>query len=273
MEKAKIYLYINNKFSSLKNIKITNFQNEENLFSNGIFETFRTYQGKIFRQDDHLKRFFASAKALNLQVPLTFQKLKNALKKIINSCKFSEIRIRLSLSNYQNPVIIIICTPLSIFLQEIKITTSSLRRKEIETENPRIKTLSCLNNILALKDALNTNEVIMLNKNGFLAEGTYSNIFLVLENILLTPHSCVGILKGITRDVICEIANELNIECKETFLTRYDLYNADECFITCTTQGIIPVIEVDKRIIGNGKIGKITQKIMQKFIDKTLIEK
>lgn len=272
MIKSKIYVYINNKFSSLKNIKIADFQNEENLFSNGIFETLRTYQGKIFRLDDHLKRFFASAKSLKLPVPLTFQKLKNALEKIVSTCIFQNTRIRLSLSNYQNPVIIIICSPLSIFPRKIKIAISSLRRKQIETENPRIKTLSCLNNILSLQNTT-TNEVIMLNKDGFLTEGTYSNIFLVLENVLLTPHSCLGILKGITRDVICQIADELKIKCKETFLSRYDLYTADECFITCTTQGIIPVIEVDKRIIGDGKIGEITQKIMQKFIDKTLVEK
>jgi branched-chain amino acid aminotransferase len=262
MPKSLVKIYqADKKFSPLPSLLFSFFQPEENFLSNGIFETIRTYHGRIFMLEAHLDRFFASAKALNLPLNFASAELKKLLEEEVAKTNFKEVRIRIALTNYQKPLLVIHLSPLKTIPGGIEIATVPLRRKDITSVSPRIKTLACLNNILAVRENLKVEEVVMLNKDGFVTEGSHSNIFIVQGKKLLTPHFNVGILKGITRQVVCQLAQAAGIELKETFLTRYDLYTADECFITCTTQGIVPVVKVDQREIGKKNLNSLTKQL------------
>jgi branched-chain amino acid aminotransferase len=275
-------IYIDGKFYEKEEAKISVFDHGL-LYGDGVFEGIRIYNGKIFKLIEHVKRLYFSAKAIFLDIGISETEMENLL---IESVRVNEKRdgyIRLVVTRGEGELgidpfrckkasIIIIVSDIQLYPKEfyekgIEIATSSYRRIPVECFDTRIKSLNYLNNILAKIEAKQNNylESIMLNMNGYVAECTADNIFMVKDNVLLTPSSTTGALEGVTRNTVMNLAEDLGITVSEALLSTYDFYNADECFLTGTGAEIIPVIMIDKRSIGDGKPGKITKKILTEF--------
>jgi len=284
-----LLIYLNGKFVEEEEAKVSVFDHGL-LYGDGIFEGIRSYNGRIFRLDEHLKRLYNSAKAILLKIPLEFSELKEATIQTvkINKLKDSYIRIvvtrgigdlGLDPNKCSIPTLFIIASkiqlyPPSLYEKGIDVITVAIRRNMRETINPAIKSLNYLNNILAKIEANNAGaaEGLILNYEGFVSEGTGENIFIVKEKFLITPPISAGTLEGITRNVVINIGRGIGMKIKEENITRYDVYSCEEMFFTGTAAEIVPVVKVDGRIIGNGKSGKITKKIRNEFINLTQIE-
>lgn len=275
-------VYINGDFFEKENAKISVFDHGL-LYGDGIFEGIRIYQGKVFKLKEHLERLYKSAKAIMLTLPLSFNEMEKAVLDTvkINNKQNGYIRLVVTRGDgtlgidpmkcKQATVIIIVDNiqlyPNKYYQKGIKIITASVRRISPDSLDPRIKSLNYLNNIMAKLEAINAGclEAVMLNKEGFVSECTGDNIFIVQNNTLLTPSGSKGALDGITKNTILHIADKIGLEAKESELTQYDLYTADECFLTGTGAEIIPVVEIDGRMIGNGHPGQTTKKLMANF--------
>ncbi|PKL12155.1 MAG: branched-chain-amino-acid transaminase [Spirochaetae bacterium HGW-Spirochaetae-6] len=276
-------IFINGAFFSEAEAKISVFDHGF-LYGDGIFEGIRVYNSRIFKLDEHLDRLYDSAKAIMLDIPLSREELTAAT---LETCKKSNIYdkgyIRLVVSRGAGDLgldirkckkasVIIIASTLSLYPTEfyeigMAIVTVPTRRNLAESVNPAIKSLNYLNNILAKIEAVNAGveEAVMLNQEGFVAECTGDNIFIIKNGTLLTPPVYMGVLDGITRQTAMQLARGLNIPVEEKAMTRYDLYTADECFLTGSAAEIIPVNEIDKRVIGDGKAGALTRKLIERF--------
>ena len=282
-------VHIDGKFFPKSEAKISVFDHGF-LYGDGIFEGIRLYAGNVFRLDEHLERLEMSAKAICLTLPWSRQEISDI---VCESCRRNNLTdgyIRLVISrgvgdlglsprNCPRPSIICIADkislyPAALYTEGMRIITSPTRRISPAALPPMIKSLNYLNNILAKIEAQQHgfHECLMLNEQGFVAECTGDNIFLVHKGCLLTPASHAGALIGITRQVSMEIARELGLEVVETNLTRYDVWNAQECFLTGTAAEVIPVIEVDARVIGTGKPGPVTGRILEAFRRKAASE-
>jgi branched-chain amino acid aminotransferase len=282
-------VYIDGKFYPKADAKISVFDHGF-LYGDGIFEGIRLYAGNVFRLDEHLERLEWSAKAICLELPWTRQEISEI---VCESCRRNGLTdgyIRLVVSrgtgdlglspkNCPKPSIICIADkialyPEALYTQGMKIITAPTRRISPAALPPMIKSLNYLNNILAKIEAQQHgyHECLMLNEQGYVAECTGDNVFLIHKGKLLTPAAHSGALVGITRQVALEIATELGLPVLETNLTRYDVWNADECFLTGTAAEVIPVIEVDGRKIGTGKPGTHTGRILQVFRRKASAE-
>jgi branched-chain amino acid aminotransferase len=282
-------VHIDGKFFPKSEAKISVFDHGF-LYGDGIFEGIRLYAGNVFRLDEHLERLEMSAKAICLNLPWSRQEISDI---VCESCRRNNLTdgyIRLVISrgvgdlglsprNCPRPSIIFIADkinlyPAALYTDGMRIITSPTRRISPAALPPMIKSLNYLNNILAKIEAQQHgfHECLMLNEQGFVAECTGDNIFLVHKGRLLTPASHAGALIGITRQVSMEIARELGLEVVETNLTRYDVWNAQECFLTGTAAEVIPVIEVDARVIGTGKPGPVTGRILEAFRRKAASE-
>jgi branched-chain amino acid aminotransferase len=255
------------------------------LYGNGIFEGIRVYNGRIFRLKEHLERLWSSGKAINLEIPLHKKEMEKALIKTILANKLNDVYIRLIVTKgcgdlgldprscTKPPSVIIIVDQIKIYPEEfyekgMEIVTVSTRRLSQDSLSPNIKSLNYLNNILAKMQSIRSGaaEAIMLNADGYVVECTGENIFIVKNDILYTPAGSEGALIGITRDATIELAkNKLGVPVKEVRLSLYEVYTADECFLTGTAAEIVPVVAVDSRIIGDGKPGKITAKLIKEF--------
>ncbi|MEW6354739.1 MAG: branched-chain-amino-acid transaminase [Planctomycetota bacterium] len=253
------------------------------LYGDGVFEGIRAYAGKVFKLQEHIDRLYLSAKAIRLEIPMTKKDMIAAVQDTVKANKLTDCYIRLIVTRGKGPMgldpskcvdpcIIIVATTISMYPEEqyekgLEIITSTTLRNHPAALDPRIKSLNYLNNILAKIEAENagTFEAIMLNTDGLVAECTGDNIFLVIEGALCTPPGTAGILKGVTRGVVMELAEKQKIEVKEVCLSRYDVYAAEECFLTGTGAEIIPVVKVDGRVIGDGKPGPITKKLLKEF--------
>jgi branched-chain amino acid aminotransferase len=275
-------IYLNGKLVEKEEAKVSVFDHGL-LYGDGIFEGIRIYNGKIFRLDEHIERLFYSAKAIMLEVPLNFYDMKNATIQTVRANKLKNGYIRLIVTRgvgdlgldprkCKIPTLIIIANeislyPESLYEQGLAIITVPTRRNLTESVNPAIKSLNYLNNIMAKIEANNAGvmEAVMLNQEGFVSECSGDNIFIVKDKTVYTPPASAGVLYGITREAIKEICIRLEIEFKEVNLTRYDIFNADESFLSGTAAEIIPVISLDNRIIGNGKPGEITKTILTAF--------
>ena len=260
------------------------------LYGDGIFEGIRLYQGNVFRLEEHLERLEWSAKAICLDLPWSRKEISDI---VCETCRRNDLKdgyIRLVISrgtgdlglspkNCPKPSIVCIADkialyPEALYTQGMRIITAPTRRISPAALPPMIKSLNYLNNILAKIEAQQHgfHECLMLNEQGFVAECTGDNVFLVHKGKLLTPASHSGALVGITRQVAMEIAAELGLQVVETHLTRYDVWNAEECFLTGTAAEVIPVIEVDARRIGDGKPGPQTARILEVFRRKASTE-
>ena len=257
------------------------------LYGDGVFEGIRIYNKRIFLLNEHIDRLFNSAKAIALDIPVTKEELCN---NVIETCKANDIEdgyIRLVITRGKGtlglnpylcskPEIIIITAKIQLYPEELyrdglKIVTVGTVRNHPEAINPKIKSLNYLNNVLAKIEAINSGclECIMLNHKGEVCEASGDNIFLVSNNIIKTPSVNSGALVGLTRDKVIEISRNNEFKVSEESISRYDLYTADEVFLTGTAAEIISVVEIDKRKIGNGKPGKITKQLSELYSDYT----
>ena len=253
------------------------------LYGDGVFEGIRQYHGKVFEKKSHLQRLFDSAHAIRLKMPYTMEQIDKALEDTLAANQLRDSYIRLivtrgtgylgvSPSNCTTPMVCIIADTIQMYPEEMyqngmAIITAATIRNHPNSISPKIKSLNYLNNVLAKWEAIDAGvpEAVMLNHLGFVCECTGDNIFIVHKGRLLTPSEDSGILVGITRQVVLELAKAAGIEVAETTLTRYDLYVAEECFLTGTGAEIIAVTSIDKRNIGSGKVGPVTRKLMDAF--------
>jgi branched-chain amino acid aminotransferase len=274
--------YLNGKFVS-KELAVVSVYDHGLLYGDGIFEGIRIYSGKIFRLNAHIRRFFDSAKAILLNLPITAAALEDALVDGVKRYGKDEGYIRLVATRGPGdlgldpdkcsaPTMFFIIDAISlypeIFYREgIPVVTASSRRLPADGLDPRVKTLNYLNNIMAKVEAKQAGciEAVMLNHRGEVAECTADNIFIVRDGILATPAPHCGILQGITRQTVLELAKQEGIVALETVLTRFDLYTADECFMTGSGAEIVPVSKIDGRTIGSRTPGEVTERLRQIF--------
>lgn len=253
------------------------------LYGDGVFEGIRAYNGRVFALDEHLDRLYESAKSIWLTIPMTKEEVKEAILKTLKANGLKDAYIRVVVSRGEGdlgldprkcskPNVVIITDKIELFPEEfyergIEMVTVSVRRNSPQALNPNIKSLNYLNNILAKIEAINAGkpEGLMLTIDGYVAEGTGENIFIVKKGVILTPPAHMGILKGITRQVVINLACESGIPVREEVLTLHDVYTADECFITGTAAEIMPVVKLDGRTIGDGVPGPITKALIKKF--------
>lgn len=253
------------------------------LYGDGVFEGIRQYNGRVLRMADHLRRLYDSARAIRLDMPMPMAELGQAIEKTIQANGFSDCYIRvvvtrgvgplgISPSGCLKPTIIIIADTINMYPAELyrsgmAVVTAATPRISPAALSPRIKSLNYLNNIMAKWEAIDAGvpEAVMLNHLGFVCECTADNIFIVREGTLMTPPEESGILIGVTRNIVLELAAEGKIPTKQCNLTRYDLYTAEECFLTGTGAEIVPVTSIDKRKIGTGNVGPQTTQLMEAF--------
>lgn len=253
------------------------------LYGDGVFEGIRIYNGKVFKLRAHIERLYQSAKAIYLEIPMSKDELEDAVLKTVEINQKDNGYIRLIVTRGEGPLgidpiqcksptVIIIVADIQLYPEEyykkgIEIITASTRRIPSDCLDPRVKSLNYLNNILAKIEARHAGcqEAVMLNAQGFVAECTGDNIFIVKDGELLTPSPCHGALDGITMRTVLELAESIGIRVRAATLTRYDLYNADECFLTGTGAEIVPVVKIDGRVIGNGAPGKVTRLLTEEF--------
>jgi len=275
-------IYIDGKFYDKNSAKISVFDHGL-LYGDGIFEGIRAYNGRVFKLQEHIDRLFYSAKAILLEIPMTHAAL---MKATVDSCRRNKLRdgyirlvvtrgvgtLGLNPNRCKNPSVIIIADKIQVYPPELyargmDIVTVPTVRNLHSAVNPAIKSLNYLNNILAKIEANNAGveEAIMLNSEGFVAEGTADNIFVVKHGALFTPPRSAGALHGITRQTVIELAEAVGLKVSEPNLTRYDLFNADECFLTGTGAELIPVVKIDGRVIGTGKPGPITRNLVEHY--------
>ena len=253
------------------------------LYGDGVFEGIRVYNGHVFNLDTHIKRLYTSAKVINLAIPISQAEMKEAVKDTVNANDLVDPYIRLVVTRgvgtlgldpfkCKSPQIIIIVDKIQLYSEELykkgldTIVVPTIRNHH-EALNPKIKSLNYLNNIMAKIECVNANkdEAIMLNKDGYVAECSGDNIFIVKDSQLYTPPTSAGILVGITRNEVIKLAKEKGITVKEEELTRYDLYTADECFLTGTAAQLISVVTIDSRTISTGKPGEITLSLFEAY--------
>jgi branched-chain amino acid aminotransferase len=275
-------VFIDGRYFDERNAKVSVFDHGL-LYGDGVFEGIRAYNGRVFKLKEHIDRLFCSAKAILLSIPMTRAGLMRAT---VETCRRNKLRdgyirlvvtrgvgtLGLNPNRCKRPSVIIIAGKIQLYPKELydrgmEIVTVPTTRNLHSALNPAIKSLNYLNNILAKIEANNAGceEAIMLNAEGFVAECTGDNLFIVKAGKLFTPPLSAGALYGITRGTVMEIAREEGLEVSEPNLTRYDLFNADECFLTGTGAEIIPVTKIDGRLIGNGKPGRVTRKLENRY--------
>ena len=275
-------IYIDGKYYDERDAKISVFDHGL-LYGDGIFEGIRAYSGRVFKLKEHIDRLFCSARSILLKVPMAQADLMAAT---VETCRRNRVRdgyirlvvtrgtgtLGLNPNRCKNPSVIIIAGKIQLYPPELYqrgmelITVPTIRNLH-SALNPAIKSLNYLNNVLAKIEANNAGceEAIMLNAEGFVAECTGDNIFIVKEGRLLTPPLSAGALYGITRQVVMELATQSGFRVGEPNLTRYDLFNADECFLTGTGAELVPVVKIDGRVIGTGKPGPVTENLVAQY--------
>lgn len=279
-------IYINGTLYDKDDAKISVYDHGL-LYGDGVFEGMRTYGGRVFRLEQHLDRLYESAKAIWLQIPMTKSDLATAVNETvaINSIQDGYIRLvvtrgagslGLDPNRTSDPQVIIIADSITLYPKEyydngLEIVSVSTIRNHPAALSPRVKSLNYLNNILAKIEGLQAGcvEALMLNHNGEIAECTGDNIFLVSRGEVLTPPIDAGILQGITRDAVIDLARNDGLTVREVPLTKHDVYIADECFLTGSAAEVIPVVKVDSRTIGDGKPGVITRELINRFHELT----
>ncbi|MFV0415288.1 MAG: branched-chain-amino-acid transaminase [Chthoniobacterales bacterium] len=275
-------VYIDGEFFDKAEAKISVFDHGL-LYGDGVFEGIRFYSGRVFRLDEHLRRLEKSARAIALSLPFSLKEVEKAVLETIRKNELQDGYLRLVVTrgsgdlglspiNCPKPSMIIIAAGITLYPEEkyqngLELVTCSTRRTNHGALSPMVKSLNYLNNVLAKLEAINAGagEGIMLNEQGYVAECTGDNIFIGVNGEILTPPVSSGALAGVTRAVVFEIADELRITIKEALLTRYDLYTADECFLTGTAAEVIPAVSLDKRLIGSGSPGALTKRFMTAY--------
>jgi len=275
-------IYIDGKHYDREDARISVFDHGL-LYGDGVFEGIRIYNGKVFRLRDHIGRLYDSARALALEIPMKETEMQEAVLETVRINRKENGYIRLVVTRGEGtlgldpgscakPSIIIIVDDIQLYPKEyykkgIRLVTASTRRIPPECLDPRIKSLNYLNNILAKIEARRAGalEAVMLNTQGFVTECTADNIFIVKGGRILTPDPAQGALDGVTKRTVSELARERGIKYAESTVTLYDLYAADEIFITGTGAEVMPVVEIDGRKIGDGRPGPLTSALIEDF--------
>ena len=275
-------IYIDGKYFSERDAKVSVFDHGL-LYGDGVFEGIRAYYGRVFKLKEHIDRLFYSAKAILLELPMSHAQLMKATVETCRANKLRDCYIRLVVTrgigslglnprSCKKPSIIIIADKIQLYPPEyyqrgLDIITVPTVRNLHSALNPAIKSLNYLNNILAKIEANNAGveEAVMLNAEGYVAECTGDNLFIVKNGALFTPPLSAGALYGITRQTVVDLAEVAGLKVSGPNLTRYDLFNADECFLTGTGAEIMPVIKIDGRVIGTGKPGPLTRRLTDDY--------
>lgn len=278
----KMKIFINGKYYEKEDAKISVFDHGF-LYGDGIFEGIRLYSGNVFKLDRHIDRLFRSAKAIMLDIPYSKQEMIDAVCETCRQNGLSDAYIRLVVSrgagalglsprSCSNPQVVIIADQIQLYSDELyknglKAITVPTRRNSSAALPPMVKSLNYLNNILAKIEAQNLGfqECLLLNNEGYVAECSGDNVFIVFEGKVYTPPTACGSLSGMTRETVIELARDLGYELVEKPLTRYDIWTADECFLTGTAAKLIPLVELDARSIGDGKPGPVTKALLGAF--------
>ena len=279
-------VYLNGKFVERQHALVSVFDHGL-LYGDGVFEGIRSYNGLIFKLREHIDRLFASAHTIMLAIPLSAAQLVEVVKASLRVNKLRDAYIRLVVTRGEgdlgldprkctSPTVFVIADrielyPKKLYEQGLELITVATRRNVPEALNPQIKSLNYLNNILAKIEAINAGyeEAIMLSPSGYVTECTGENIFIVTGKQLLTPPPYIGVLRGITRQTVMALGTRARLTVREELLTRYDLFNADECFLTGTAAEIVPVVKIDGRTIGSGKPGPVTRRLQKAFREVT----
>lgn len=282
---SELLVYINGEFVPESRATVSVFDHGF-LYGDGVFEGIRAYNGKVFRLYEHIDRLYDCAKVIDLKIPLTKEEFAEAILETLRRNNLRDAYIRpivtrgvgdlgLDPRKCPKPNVIIITKPWGklygdLYEKGLKAVTVAVRRNAVDSLPPNIKSLNYLNNILAKieANAKGGDEAIFLDHNGYISEGSGDNVFVVKNGWIYTPPT-INNLRGITRQVVIEIIEELNLNFKETNLSLFDLYSADEVFVTGTAAEIAPVTIIDGREIGDGTPGKITKLLMEKFREKT----
>jgi branched-chain amino acid aminotransferase len=255
------------------------------LYGDGVFEGIRVYDGRVFEMDAHIKRLCESARAIRLKVLYNSKQLADAMEEAVKANNIVNGYIRLVITRgigtlglnpfvCQNSCTFIIADRIQLYPEELyekgmKIISANTVRNHPLAIPPQVKSLNYLNNILAKIEALDSNvpEAIMYNHEGFVAEATGDNVFIVKEGIIYTPPVESGSLEGITRKVVIRLAKEQNLKVVEKNLTRFDLYVCDEFFLTGTAAEVIGIVEIDGRTVSDGVPGPVTKLLREKFFN------
>jgi len=282
-------IYLNGKLVD-KNQALVSVFDHGLLYGDGVFEGIRSYDCLVFKLKEHIDRLYASAQAIVLAMPMNKEAMMKAVIQTLKVNKLRDAYIRVVVTRGEGdlgldprkckqPTVFIITDKIVLYPQELyekglAIVTVATRRNIPEALSPQIKSLNYLNNILAKIEAINSNteEALMMSADGYVAECTGDNIFIVKDGTVATPPKAVGVLGGITRDAALVLSKKMGLETKEVLMTRYDVVNADEVFLTGTAAEIIPVVKIDGRSIGKGKPGKFTQNLIKEFRKITRIE-
>lgn len=284
-----LQVYIDGQYYNKDEAKVSVFDHGL-LYGDGIFEGIRAYNGRVFRLKEHLDRLYISARSILIDIPLNMEEMTEAVLETLRRNKLKDAYIRLVVTRGKGdlgldprkcpkPAVIIITDEIKLYPQEtyeegLKLIIASTRKNSPDALSPRIKSLNYLNNILGKLEAINAGcaEAVMLDRHGYITECTSENIFLVKNGMLFTPTATVGILEGITRSVVMELCQTMELQVQMAFLTAHDLYVADECFVTGTGAELIPVVDLCGRPIGSGKPGPITKKLLTAFRNLTQSE-
>lgn len=275
-------IYLDGQFVNKEEAKISVFDHGL-LYGDGVFEGIRFYDGRVFRLEEHMKRLYDSARAICLTVPLNAAALTEAVLETIRQNELRDGYVRLVVTRGMgdlglNPMlcpkatVFVIASKITLYPEEmyrhgLNVVTCATRRIPHGALSPMVKSLNYLNNVLAKIEAqqAGAGEGLMLNEQGFVAECTGDNIFTVKDGKIFTPPISSGALAGVTRAVVFEIAAEFGISLSEPDMTRYDIFTADECFLTGTAAEIIPVVRLDSRSIGDGRPGPVTLRLIERF--------
>ena len=277
-----LQIFINGKLYDKEDAKISVYDHGL-LYGDGVFEGMRSYGGKVFRHREHLERLWKSARAIMLEIPMTMDEVEAAVNDTLATNNITDGYIRLVVTRgagslgidpnrTSDPQVIIITDKITLYPEEyyengLEIVTVSTIRNHPAALSPRVKSLNYLNNVMAKIEGLQAGceEALMLNHNGEVAECTGDNIFIVRDGELLTPSVDAGILEGITRQTVIDLAQEAGVPVRETTLTRHDIFIADECFLTGSAAEVVPVVKLDSRVIGTGQPGPITRDLKTRF--------
>jgi len=282
-----IQVYIDGKYYAKEDAKISVFDHGF-LYGDGVFEGIRAYNGRVWKLTEHLDRLYASAKSIWMEIPISWDEMEEVVLETLRRNKLQDAYIRLVVSRgygdlgldprkCPKPTIVCITDSISLYPQEVytvgmKVISVATRRNPADTLSPQIKTLNYLTGIMAKITAVTLGypEVIMLNKEGYVCEGTGDNIFIIKNGKIITPAAYLGILPGITRNAVMAMASELGYPVEEGVFTLHDVYTADECFLTGTAAEVIPVIMADARSIGTGTPGPMTTNLINRFRELTV---
>jgi len=278
----ELLIYIDGKYYPKSKAKVSVYDHGL-LYGDGVFEGIRAYDGIVFKLKEHVDRLYDSARVIMLDIPLTKEDTIEAVLETLRKNELRDAYIRLVVTRgvgdlgldprkCPEATVVIIASAIQLYPEELyetglKVITVPTRRNGPEMVNPRIKSLNYLNNIMARIEAnlADAPEAIMLNSDGYVAECTGDNIFIIDGNTIYTPPKYAGILKGTKREIVLEISEEMGLEVKEELFTRHDVFNADECFLSGTAAEVIPVVEVDGRSIGDGSVGSKTTELIKRF--------